>query len=538
MTSGTKICQNCNQTFPIAPDDFSFYEKMQVPPTTWCPQCRLIRRLAWRNERNFYHDICGLCNKKIISVYAPGHPFPVYCSECWWGDGWNPMDHGKPYDSSKPFFEQFHELFSKVPRPHLLATSTKNCSYCNYFADGKNCYLCFGSIAVEDCLYGSPYESKFCVDTYLARQCEYCYECIDCEKLSNCIYAQDCVSSFNLLYCFDCKNCQDCIGCAGLRNKKYCIFNVQYTREEFMAKRDAYLTRGAQGLTEIAGEFKKIKLAVPHRFASTLQCKDVSGDHIVQSKNAKNCFDVKRTEDSSYCIRMIDAKDAHDVNYCEYLELCYDYIGHWKVQRAKFSNTSGESSDITYCDFCTGSSNLFGCVGLRSKSYCILNRQYSPNEYDDLISKIKSQMSKMGDYGEFFPMALSPFAYNESVAMDYFPLSKEETISKGYRWRDPEPRHYEIKDDISACAHGGTCDHICTTAFRMIPAELEFYQRMKLSPPSLCPNCRHFERLALRNPFKLYSRQCAKCQKEIETSYAPNRPEIVYCESCYQQEVL
>ena len=449
------------------------------------------------------------------------------------------MDHGKPYDLNKPFFEQFHELFSKVPRPHLLATNTKDCNYCNYFADGKNCYLCFGSIKVEDCLYGSPYESKFCVDTYLARECEYCYECIDCEKLSNCIHAQDCASSFNLLYCFDCKNCQDCIGCAGLRNKKYCIFNVQCTREEFLAKRDEYLKQGAHGLAEIASEFKKVKLSVPHRFASTLQCKDVSGDHIVQSKNAKNCFDVKRTEDSKYCIRMIDAKDAHDVNYCEYLELCYDYIGHWKVQRGKFSNPSGESSDVTYCDFCTGSSNLFGCVGLRSKSYCILNAQYSKDEYEALVPKIVKHMGN--NYGEFFPPSLSHFAYNESVAMDYFPLSKEEIISKGYRWRDPEPRHYEIKDDIVACAHAvppaGGCNHICTTAFRMIPAELEFYQRMKLPTPSLCPNCRHFERLALRNPFKLYSRQCAKCQKEIETSYTPDRPEIVYCEQCYQQEV-
>ena len=28
-----------------------------------------------------------------------------------------------------------------------------------------------------------------------------------------------------------------------------------------------------------------------------------------------------------------------------------------------------------------------------------------------------------------------------------------------------------------------------------------------------------------------------KCTNEFETSYAPERPEIVYCESCYQKEV-
>jgi hypothetical protein len=41
------------------------------------------------------------------------------------------------------------------------------------------------------------------------------------------------------------------------------------------------------------------------------------------------------------------------------------------------------------------------------------------------------------------------------------------------------------------------------------------------------------------NPPKLWHRKCMKegCQNEFETSYAPERPEIVYCEKCYQQEV-
>ncbi len=29
-----------------------------------------------------------------------------------------------------------------------------------------------------------------------------------------------------------------------------------------------------------------------------------------------------------------------------------------------------------------------------------------------------------------------------------------------------------------------------------------------------------------------------RCPNEFETSYAPDRPEIVYCESCYQSEVV
>ena len=148
------------------------------------------RRFNVRNERNLYHRECDLCKKKIISMYSLGKPFPVYCSTCWWGDKWDSTKYRVNYDFSKPFFLQFELLLNKVPRPSLIIPNSKNCDYCNYIADGKNSYLCFGSIAIENCLYGSPYESKYCVDNYLARECEYCYECIDCEKLSQSSFAR------------------------------------------------------------------------------------------------------------------------------------------------------------------------------------------------------------------------------------------------------------------------------------------------------------------------------------------------------------
>ena len=615
MNSETKTCQNCKNPFTIEPDDFAFYEKIsaqggsasggKVPPPTFCPECRLQRRLAVRNERNLYHRECGLCKKSIISMYAPGEPFPVYCSPCWWSDKWDPMQYRADYDWEQPFFRQFRSLLERTPRPALIVSNVRDCDYCNYFADGKECYLCFGSIAVESCLYGSPYESRYCVDTYLARECEYCYECIDCEKLSNSFYAQDCSNSLNLIYCFDCKGCQDCIGCAGLRNKKYHIFNKPYSKEEYMIQREKFLADGAGGFNEIKRKFQTVKSAVPHRFSTILQSSAVTGDHIIHSKNARKCFDVKRCEDTSYCIRMIDGKEVHDTNYCEFMEFCYEYIGFWKTSRTKFSNTCGESNDLAYSDFCSGSSNLFGCIGLRSKSYCILNKQYTKEEYEALVPKIIAHMNEVPyvdakgrtyAYGEFFPIDLSPFAYNETIAQEYFPLTKEEALTQGYRWRDPDTRNYQItkpsqalpnhikdvSDDILneviGCARSnpdlpaGKAGALrgrgpdletsgCTTAFKIIPSELAFYRHGNLPLPRLCPNCRHYERLAQRNPLKLWHRAChcageksengvymntgahpshAKgkhCSNEFETSYAPDRPEIVYCEQCYQSEV-
>ncbi len=565
MTSQTKTCQNCTSSFTIEPDDFGFYEKINVPPPTFCPECRLIRRLAVRNERNFYKRTCELCKKPVISMYSEDKPFPVYCQACWREDGWDPMKYGREYDFTVSFFEQFRKLQDCVPRPNLRNTNMVNSEYCNYVGEAKNCYLCFGSLYVEDCLYGLPYESKYCVDTYLARESEYCYEVIDCEKLSRCAFVQDCASSVNLLYAYDCKNCQDCIGCVGLRNKQHHIFNQPCTSAEFKEKRDDILSRGQEGLEEVRQKFLELKLQIPHRSATTLQCTNVSGDHIVQSKNIRTSFDVKLAEDSAYSMRLIHAKDVHDVNYCEYSELSYEYLGFWKVVRCFFSNTTGESNDIMYSDFCSNSQNLFGCVGLRSKSYCILNKQYDKETYEELKKRIIDHMNKIGEFGEYFPIRLSLLHYNETVAQEFFPLTEEQAKQKGYGWQKSSERNYSITllagdipkkislvsdgilKEVLECKHQGTCNQQCTTAFKITASELQFYQRMNLPLPHLCPNCRHYERIAHRNPLKLWHRGCMcksghfhgdqTCPNEFETSYSPDRPEMIYCEQCYQQEV-
>ena len=573
-TSENKICKNCKKDFIIETEDFKFYEKIKVPPPTFCPECRMQRRFISRNERNLYHRECNLCKKNIISMYSKETLFPVYCPVCWWGDGWDPMEYSVNVDFSQIFFSQYLSLFNKVARLSFNSIIIKNSDYCNYVGDAKDSYLCFGSLSIENCLYGSPYYSKYCVDNYLVRDSEYCYECIDCEKLAHCIFCQDCSNSLDLIYCFDCKNCNDCIGCVGIRGQKYQIFNVQYSKEEYFLKKSELLDIGRNGFRKIEKIFYDIKLKFPHKFSTILYSTDIEGDHIVQSKNAKKSFDIKDCKDVKYCKQMISAKDVFDINYCEFPELSYEYIGFWKVSQTKFSNTCGESNNIFYSDFCSNSHNLFACIGLRNKSYCILNKQYTKEEYESLVPKIIKHMNDMPyidskgrvyKYGEFFPSELSPFCYNETIAQEYFPLTKEQAIEQGYKWKERVERDYnidikneDIPNDIKEVdesiigkviecnhstsswqAHNGTCNEQCTEAFKIVPQELQFYQRMNLPLPRLCPNCRHYNRLKQRNPLKLWHRQCMKegCTNTFETSYAPERPEIVYCERCYQQEV-
>jgi hypothetical protein len=215
--------------------------------------------------------------------------------------------------------------------------------------------------------------------------------------------------------------------------------------------------------------------------------------------------------------------------------------------------------DSEYCFDCRSCSDCFGCIGLKSKQYCVLNKQYTQKEYEELVPKIKKHMTDMPytdsrglvyKYGEFFPVEFSPLAYNETMAIEYFPKTKEQAIKEGYFWRDKKPSEHKITieasdlpDDIKDVNDDILNQVIqcesCRNAFKLIEAELRFYQKFSIPLPHKCFWCRHMERRRKANPLKLWHRKCMKpgCANEFETSYNSDRPEIIYCESCYNQEV-
>jgi len=69
--------------------------------------------------------------------------------------------------------------------------------------------------------------------------------------------------------------------------------------------------------------------------------------------------------------------------------------------------------------------------------------------------------------------------------------------------------------------------------YKIQKAEQKFYDKMHLPTPHKCPDQRYAERIAKRNPRVLYDRTCAECSANIQTTYAPDRPEKVLCEACY-----
>ncbi len=597
MSSESRVCQNCKNQFLIEPDDCSFYEKIKIPSPTFCPMCRMQRRFSFRNDRSLFKRTCANCKKDVISIYHPESPYVVYCQSCWWSDTWDPLQYGAEYDLSKPFFEQFDALFKRTPiMANFIVDESRmvNSPYNNMVLDLKNCYLLFDSDFNEECSYGCELEkSKQCVDTNLASECELCYEIVNCHKCYKTFWSRDCETCNEVYFSQDLRDCQNCFGCVGLRSKSYHIFNQPYTKEEYKEKLKqfnvpSYLN--VQKHRRKSGDFAKKHI---RKYIHGIQNQKVSGDYIYNSKNTLNSWITYGAEDSRYLQYQVapSTKESYDITqFGARTEFCCEIQqGGNGVSSARFSwFVLNESHDIDYSIQIMGSANLFGCVSMRKKEYCILNKQYSKEEYLTLREKILQQMQtipyadrkgRVYRYGEFFPSDISPFAYNETTAQEYFPLTKEEVGAQGFQpWREPAERSYKVtlsaddlpdavdqaKDsllqEIIGCEHAGTCLHACTKAFRIIPSELAFYKQFSLPLPHLCPNCRHSERLELRNSPRAWQGKCAcggasdssniyqntvahfhgdeTCPNKFETNYDPKNKEIVYCEQCYQSEVI
>ena len=591
MLKETKQCQNCKNEFTIEPEDFDFYEKMKVLPPTFCPECRIIRRMSWRNERTLYHRKCDATGKDIITMFAPEQPLVVYERYYWWSDKWDQLKSGRDYDFSKTFFKQFKELFELAPLPNLANNNVRNSEYGNHNADMKDCYLTYASFTNENTHYSNgALRCKDSMDLYIMEDGEQCYEDVISANLSKVFFAYDSDNSLGSYFLRSCANANNCFGCVNLRNKSYHIWNMPYSKEDYKKEIEKLNLGSYKSLTALREKFSEFSKKFPRRFASIIRSTNSTGDNIMSSKNVHECFDVfGETEDSKFDMHGWQGKDIYDgYGFGGNANLMYELIDTGvQASHCCFAVFTHVCHDTQYTYCCHNSSNLFGCVGLRNKKYCILNKQYTKEEYEALVPKIIEHMNetpyidvkgRVYKYGEFFPPEISPFAYNETIAQEYFPLTRDEILKRGYTWRDPETKDYkpdvsyldlldDIKDisdsilnEVISCAHEGKCVHQCTTAFKIIKDELQFYRKMNLPLPRLCPNCRHYERLAQRNPLKLYHRKCqcagqksengvyqnttkhshgdGHCPNEFETPYAPGREEIIYCEQCYQEEVI
>ena len=562
----TRNCQNCKKDFTIEPDDFSFYEKIKVPPPTWCPECRFQRRLSFLNWFSLYRRKCDSCNTDMISSINSDSTDRVFCQKCWWADDWDGTEYGIDYDPTRPFLEQMMELRnrSNFMSNESLYSSLVNSPYVNATAYQKDCFMVFNADYGEKTAYCMVFAHlKECLEGYRSKSSELCYECTGVHKSYHCIFSEEIDSCTDVYFSRACFGCTDCFGCINLRNKSYHIFNQKYSKEDYFEKLKSFKLNTIDGVKEALKKSYDFWITKPQRavIGNSMNV-NTTGDFVYESKNTKDGYLISEVEDSRY-VQMITMGTTKG---------CYDYT-NWgnNVENLYECLTVGDgASGNKFCVQCwpnalnneysmytIQSKDCFGCVNLKRKQYCILNKQYSKSEYEELKKhiiedmKLNPYIDKYGrewKYGEQLPIGFSPFSYNETIAQYFFPLTEDEAKSKNISWYKNIDTKYEISmnfrdvpQDIENVSDSILKEIIecstCGKGYKFNDLELMLYRKIRTPLATSCWRCRFKRRFDRVNGFKLYNRNCYKCNKDIKTSYAPDRPEIIYCESCYQQEV-
>jgi hypothetical protein len=546
-----KQCQNCKNDFVIEPDDFSFYDKFDLPSPVMCSYCRWKYLLAFWVFGRFRITKSALSGKTIITVFPESVPFPIYDRTEFVSDAWDPLTYGRDYDASRPFIEQLVDLQSKVPHPHQSGIKNTNCDWTDDMWESKDSYLSRSGLHLEFVSYGyRVLGCKNSIDIAMCWYLERSYDCLYCFKSYNLNYSFNCRDCMDSYFLYDCRNCQNCFMSWNLRNQKYCILNQPYSKEDYFKKIEEYNLASYSSVDKLKKEmWQHIRQDAVHRQDYNLQIVNSTGNFLNNDKNCFNSYFIEDSENCRHCFRgrckeTIDSVGVFDGEKCA-LEaqtgMDYDSLCNIYTNNCRFTG---------YLDACEESEYCFGCVGLRKKKYCILNKQYTKEEYGNLVEKIKKDMKNRGEWGKSFPLSAAYCGYNLSLAQMMFPLSEAEVLKFGAKWEKTVEPHYEniingddLPDTIDEVGDEIVKQRILCPetklSYNITQQELAFYREHKIPLPR-----RHFDWRTLERfkPFGLMiipqKGICYYCKKEIEHYYSPELGfQKIACLDCYQREV-
>ncbi len=512
-----KICGISGKSFAISEHEMSLREKFGFGETlpTVCPRERFKQLGAFWPMWALHKRTCDKTGKTIISIFDKDCKYPV-----WHRDEW--VAHNDPpsrdFDFSRPFFEQALEVFKKSPLPHNFQSNNINCEYTDDWYHSKNCYLCHSGEYCEDLryCYGCDHlkDSHSCVFAFSS---ELCFDSINVKNCFNGKYLLNCKNVHDSSFLYDCRDCHDCLFCFNLRNKQYCFANQQLTKEEFEKKKAEWDFTSIDVYEHAKKYFEKMMTETAwHRAVEIDRCENTTGCYVRDSKDCENCYMLSKHENcANVSFSGPDAKTTLDALGTVGTEL--SYMCSLPVY-SYFSRLSFSVDHCRYVDYCAYLQNCqycFGCCGLFGRKYCILNKQYSKEEYEELVPRIVEHMKggsikgtentatlRSAEWGTFFPEFFPPNPYEESYS--------------GYHF--PRPSINPLLD----------------RPFEIQKGDIEFAKKIK----GPLPNSYYIKRI--QDNFKwmpfageLRKTHCAHCKSPTETNWPENFDARILCEDCY-----
>lgn len=428
-----KTCEWTWEDFPIYEKDLEMLDKLS--PVIWwkkfylltpnlSPKAREINRLMFRNERKFYNIELENWKKEITTIHPLMRKNIVNIEE------FNNYDFTTQWlDYSWEFFKDFKELLFSSPNASRLVAWMENSPYCNQEADDKNCHLNAGWHENEDSLYNTfAVKSKDVIDNYWVFKSENVYDSINIFDSSKVFFSNQIKNSFQVYFWYDLIWCQNVIFWNNLENKNYIYKNKQYSKEEWLNIKNDFLDKlkDYKKIEELKKEYNEFLEKTWKKEKFIIWSENVSWNIIRNSKNSFSSLYSEENENVRYINIAWNTKNSMDINSFAIWDKLYNVASWYNVFNSFFC-ASNLCCQNWFYNFSVDSIKFaFWCFWfwLKNKSYLILNKKYTKEEWEKTVVKIIEELKEKWIWWDFLNPELSPYPYNDSVAYEYYPIKK------------------------------------------------------------------------------------------------------------------
>lgn len=552
---GERVCELTGEKWDMTEEEIGWYKKFSVPPINRSPLARQRIMAGFMIGYQWWWQHHPETGQPVLTFVHPASGIKVLPDRQWHDKDFSSIN--QIYDSTRPLFDQLHELELKVPfQAARNLIEPENSVAVNSFGDINSYFTALNSQAQNSFYCVWSHRAVDSSDIHNVSTVQQGHAIDDAARIFNSRHVRDSNQIQNSAFVAFCDNCEDCFGAVNQDRKKFVFFNEQLTEEEYR-----------QQMTQIdigkRSEVRKHEQAFDDLLRQSIWPANMShdaegclGEYLFNARNCRYCFQcVNASRDMYYC--GFTASDTHDNAFCLSVinaSDSYSCVDAFDSQACRFCYSVGGSRNLEYCLQCIDCEDCFGCIGLRRKKFCILNQQYSETDYWAKLDEIKCQLLESGDYGQYFPLNMSPCYFPQSGAALYFGATEEDGALLGAKVYDPESMGAigeqlsdtsqvksatEIPDNIEDLdpeqwANVPIMDLEAERRFAMIKPEIEHYRKLKIAPPDQHPVFRIQAMMRRANIAVFEETKCDKCEESITVAKNLTFPKrTIYCKKCY-----
>ncbi|MFH1253542.1 MAG: hypothetical protein V1664_04405 [Candidatus Uhrbacteria bacterium] len=501
---GERTCVLTGEKWQMTEEEIGWYKKFNVPPLKISPLTHLKKLSAFFTNYQWWWHKNPETGKPVLSGYNPNSGIKVLPDSEWFAKDFSSIQLEPKFD--QPFFPQFRQLQTTVPvNASRNLKEPENSLALTSFGD-KDSYFVMACASINSFfgLNSKTENSALCI---YADSVNDSYDVLHSSRIHNCKTIRESRDCLNSAFLFDCRGCENCFGATNKRNKKYLFFNQQLTKEDWektvgtidLGKRSIFL--------EYKNKFQqllKTEAVWPENFNENTV--NATGEYITEATNIVDGFFVEKNCSNIYkCfVTPMGSTDSCFSGGVVGGNNCFACLTISFSSSCLFSSVLVRCQNCEYSFHCFNCENCFGCVGLQHKKFCILNRQYSEEEYWIELDKIKSAMLERGEYGNFFPNSYAGSYFYESAAPNTFGCTPGEAKLFGVAEYDPnangasgfsvfDPATGRTIEQIPESIDDFDTDHWANKPifdpkinrqFSFLKPEIEFYKRLRIAPPN------------------------------------------------------